>query len=72
MTNLLVSINQMKQHGDAVRIARIVNAERAKNGKKNISPQYISMMLCGTRKMTNEVKEVAEIYFEKQQELQTI
>lgn len=72
MTNLLVSINQMKQHGDAVRIARIVNAERAKNGIKNISPQYVSMMLCGTRKMTNEVKEIAEIYFEKQQELQTI
>lgn len=67
MTKLTDSIKNMKQHGDAVRIASIVNELRAERGEENISPAYVRSMLNGNRKMTSEVSEVTEKYMAAQQ-----
>jgi hypothetical protein len=63
LTNGIVSI---KLHGDAVRIASIVNSRRMENGLKKISPAYVRSMLNGQRKITDEVAEIASRYYEAQ------
>ncbi|NDW10924.1 hypothetical protein [Dysgonomonas sp. 520] len=60
---LLKSIERIRVHGDAVRIARKVNEDREKNGEKKITPEYVRMMLTGDRKMTADVAEFSETYF---------
>lgn len=69
MAKFTESIKNMRQHGDAVRIASIVNEARVLDGKKKISPAYVRSMLNENRSMTEEVKEVAKRYYEAQQEL---
>lgn len=60
------NLSQMKQHGDAIRIANIVNSQRAQKGLDKISPSYVRAMLNGQRKITNEVAEIATKYYEVQ------
>lgn len=72
MAKLRESINNMKQHGDAVRIASIVNQARVGDGKEKISPAYVRSMLNGNRNMTKEVESVAKKYYEAQKELNKI
>lgn len=67
--NLLKSIEKFKQYGDAIRIARIVNAKRIERGEKKFSPAYIGYMLNGERTMLPEVAKVATKYFKAQKEL---
>ena len=62
LTNLL----KFKQHGDAVRIASIVNKNRCERGEKAYSAEAIRKMLNGTRTMNNEVAEIATRYYEAQ------
>lgn len=69
ITNLLKSIEAMKEHGDAVRIARMVNEKRVARGEKKISQAYVSYMLKGERKMTEEVAIEAEKYYKAQEQL---
>lgn len=66
-TKLKDSIANIKQHGDAARIANIVNNQRTQKGLGKISPAYVRSMLNGQRKMTDEVAAVTEKYFEAQQ-----
>jgi len=61
-----------KQFGDAKRIAAIINTKRLECGEQEISYGTVRAMLNGNRKISDEVCEVAKVYFEKQQELQTI
>lgn len=68
-TNLLESITRMKQHGDAVRIASVVNAKRAERQEKPYSPEAIRKMLNGTRTLNSEVADVATKYYEAQEQL---
>lgn len=72
MTKLLDSIKNMRQHGDAVRIASIVNAQRIEKGEDKISPAYVRSMLNGNRKMTEEVKKVRDAFYEALEELPTV
>lgn len=65
LTNLL----KFKQHGDAVRIASIVNKNRRDRGEKAYSAEAIRKMLNGTRTMNDEVAEIATKYYETQQQL---
>lgn len=69
ITNLVSSMANIKQHGDAVRIAKIVNDQRKKKGLENISSAYVRSMLNGQRKITDEVAEITEKYFEAQKSL---
>lgn len=69
MAKFTESIKNMRQHGDAVRIASIVNEARVLDGKKKISPAYVRSMLNENRSMTEEVKVVAKRYYEAQEEL---
>lgn len=71
-TNLSNSIGKLKQHGDAVRIANLVNSLRVNNGLKKISPAYIRSMLNGQRKITDEVANVATKYYEAQVQTQQL
>ncbi len=64
VANLIESIERLKQYGDAVRIANLVNSMRVSNGLVKISPAYIRSMLNGQRKMTEEVVNVATKYYE--------
>ena len=66
MTNLKNNIANIKQHGDAARIAKIVNNQRMQEGLGKISPAYVRSMLNGQRKMTDEVAEIAMKYYEVQ------
>lgn len=68
-TNLLKSIEKLKQHGDAIRIARIVNTKRVERGEEEFSPTYIGYMLNGKRTMLPEVAEVATKYFKVQEQI---
>ncbi|WP_165020157.1 hypothetical protein [Dysgonomonas sp. ZJ279] len=72
MTKLTDSIKNMRQHGDAVRIASIVNKQRIERGEETISPAYVRSMLNGNRKMTKEVSEVSKTFFETQEELNQV
>lgn len=69
MAKLTDSIKNMKQHGDAVRIAGIVNQARVEREEEKISPAYVRSMLNGNRKMTKEVEEASSRYFAAQEEL---
>ncbi|NDV97410.1 hypothetical protein D0T84_21285 [Dysgonomonas sp. 521] len=62
LSNLL----KFKQHGDAVRIASIVNKSRRKRGQKAYSAEAIRKMLNGTRTMNDEVAEIATRYYQAQ------
>ena len=41
VTNLSESIERLKQHGDAVKIAKLVNELRRKSGEKILSPATV-------------------------------
>lgn len=66
MEKFLQSIKNLKQNGDAVQIAKIVNQKRVARGDEKISPAYVRSMLNTNRKLTNEVKEVADAYYKAQ------
>lgn len=66
MEKFLQSIKKLKQNGDAVQIAKIVNQKRVARGDEKISPAYVRSMLNTNRKLTNEVKEVADAYYKAQ------
>lgn len=66
MEKFLQSIKKLKQNGDAVHIGKIVNQKRITRGDEKISPAYIRSMLNGNRKITSEVKEVADAYYKAQ------
>jgi hypothetical protein len=66
---LLDNINRVKQHGDSIRIARMVNEKRQGGGEKPISPSYVNLMLRNKRTMTEELAEVADRYFKVQVQL---
>lgn len=72
VTNLSESIEKLKQHGDAVRIANIVNSMRVSKGLEKISPAYIRSMLNGQRKITDEVANIATKYYEAQIQTQQL
>lgn len=72
VTNLFESIERLKQHGDAVRIANLVNSMRVSNGLEKISPAYIRSMLNGQRKITDEVANIATKYYEAQVQTQQL
>lgn|GEM_PF-5949148 len=72
MAKFTESIKNMRQHGDAVRIASIVNEARVLDGKEKISPAYVRSMLNGNRNMTKEVESVVKKYYEAQEELNKI
>lgn len=66
ITKLKDSIANIKQHGDAARIANIVNSQRKQKGLEKISPAYVRSMLNGQRKLTDEVAAVTTRYYEAQ------
>lgn len=72
VANLFESIEKLKQHGDAVRIANIVNSMRVNKGLEKISPAYIRSMLNGQRKITDEVASIATKYYETQVQTQQL
>lgn len=66
MEKFLQSIKNLKQNGDAVQIVKIVNQKRITKGENKISPAYVRSMLNGNRKITDEVKEIADAYYKAQ------
>lgn len=67
--NLLEGIEELKQHGDAPRIAKIVNEDREKKGLCKFSAAYIRSMLNGNRKITEDVAGIVLKYYEVQKQL---
>jgi len=72
ITNLADSIADIKQHGDAVRIANLVNEIREKVGEKPLSPATVRSMLNGNRTPAEDVANIATIFFEAQKLLSEI
>jgi len=58
-----------KQHGDASRIALLINPTRVENGKDPYSLRMINAMIDGTRSMPDYVREAVEKYYEAQEKL---
>lgn len=61
--------SEKKQHGDAGRIAAIVNPKRVQKGKNEYSLRMINAMLDGKRTMPDYVQEEVEKYYKAQEEL---
>lgn len=61
-----------KQHGDAGRIAPLINPIRVENGKEPYSSRMINAMLDGKRTMPDYVKEIVDKYYSLQDELKPI
>jgi len=71
-TNLIESIERFKQHGDAVKIASLVNKIRLENDEKTLSPATVRSMLNGNRKPAEDVIIIAEKYYEAQKKAQQL
>lgn len=61
--------SEKKQHGDAGRVARLINPIRVEKGKDPYSLRMINAMLDGTRTMPEYVREVVDKYYSLQEEL---
>lgn len=72
VTNLANSIANIKEHGDAVKIANLVNDLREKNGLKTISPATVRSMLNGNRTPAEDVANVASKFYEAQRKAQQL
>lgn len=72
VTNLFESIERLKQHGDAVKIANLVNKLRRENGEKTLSPATVRSMLNGNRTPAEDVINIATKFFETQQKAQQL
>lgn len=64
-----IDYSSKKQHGDARRIAPLVNLKRVEKGKDPYSERMINAMLNGTRSMPEYVQEEVEKYYQAQEEL---
>lgn len=71
-TNLATSIANIKEHGDAVKIANLVNDLRKKNGVKTISPATVRSMLNGNRTPADDVTNIALKFYEAQKQAQQL
>ena len=58
-----------KQHGDAGRLASLINPIRIDTGKKPYSQRMINAMLDGKRTMPDYVKEIVDKYYLLQEEM---
>ena len=56
-------IIEKKQHGDSLRIMKIVNKLAVERGSKEYSETTIRQQLNGTRKMKPIVEEAATLYY---------
>ena len=72
ITNLVDSIGNKKQHGDAVKIANIINDIRKKEGKKVLSPATIRSMLNGNRTPSPDVVSITSRFYEAQEQTQQL
>lgn len=61
-----------KQHGDAGRIAPLINPIRVENGKEPYSLRMINAMLDGKRTMPEYVREIVDKYYSLQDELKSV
>lgn len=68
--NFINSIENIKQHGDAVRISKLVNQLRVKRGDPKYSPATVRSMLNGNRTANDEVIEIAKKYYKTQEEIE--
>ncbi|MBD8348553.1 hypothetical protein [Dysgonomonas sp. HGC4] len=62
----LNSIENIKQHGDAVRISKLVNKLRLERGETSYSPATVRSMLNGNRTANEEVIEIAKKFYKTQ------
>lgn len=69
MQEFLEKINDLREHGDSIRVARLVNKRRVSGGLSEITDSYVNAQLNGDRPMTKVVKEVAEAYFKVQEQI---
>jgi hypothetical protein len=72
ITNLVDSIANIRQHGDAVKIANLVNEIRRKAGEKLLSPATVRSMLNGNRTPAEDVANIASKFYEAQQKAQQL
>ncbi|MDH6309372.1 hypothetical protein M2451_002742 [Dysgonomonas sp. PFB1-18] len=61
-----------KQHGDAGRIAALINPIRVENGKEPYSLRMINAMLDGKRTMPEYVRGIVDKYYLLQDELKSV
>ena len=57
-------IIEKKQHGDSLRIMKIVNKLAVERGSKEYSETTIRQQLNGTRNMKPSVEEAATLYYD--------
>ncbi|WP_165042549.1 hypothetical protein [Dysgonomonas sp. ZJ709] len=58
-----------KQHGDASRLAPLINQIRIENGKDPYSLRMINAIIDGKRSMPDYARDVIERYYSVQEEL---